>query len=227
MSARILIVEDEPAIAELLAITLTRNGHTPVIAANVQGAERLLGKHGIDLALIDWMLPDISGVEFIRRLRRDEVTRSMPVIMLTARREESDVIKGLDAGADDYVGKPFSPRELMSRVNALLRRTGAGDDSAITFTNLKIDLAAQRAYVDGEPISLGQREFQLLKFMAANPERVYSRAQLLDHVWGRSSEVEERTVDVHVLRLRKALKPNGAARLLQTVRGAGYRLGLP
>ncbi|MEM7376674.1 MAG: winged helix-turn-helix domain-containing protein [Pseudomonadota bacterium] len=227
MSARILIVEDEPAIAELLAITLTRNGHTPVLAADAPGAERLLGNQGIDLALVDWMLPGVSGLELIKRMRRDAVTKTVPVIMLTARGEEGDVIKGLDAGADDYVGKPFSPRELMSRINALLRRTGAGDDGVLAFANLTVDLAAHRAYVDGDPVALGQREFQLLKFLAANPERVYSRAQLLDHVWGRSSEVEERTVDVHVLRLRKALKPGGADALIQTVRGAGYRLGMP
>lgn len=226
MSARILIVEDEPAIAELLAITLSRSGHTPLLAADAAGAERLLGNQGVDLALVDWMLPGMSGLELIRRLRREDVTKALPVIMLTARGEEADVISGLDAGADDFVGKPFSPRELMSRINALLRRSGVGDEGVLTVANLTIDFDAHRAYVDSAPLNLGQRDYQLLSFLANNPERVYSRGQLLDHVWGRSSDIEERTVDVHILRLRKALKPGGADALIQTVRGAGYRLGV-
>ena len=226
MSARILIVEDEPAIAELLAITLSRHGHTPLLAADAAGAERLLANQSVNLALVDWMLPGMSGLELVRRLRREEVTRTLPVIMLTARGEESDVISGLDAGADDYVGKPFSPRELMSRINALLRRSGVGDESVVTIANLSIDFDAHRAYVNGEPLTLGQRDFQLLGFLASHPERVYSRGQLLDHVWGRTTDIEERTVDVHILRLRKALKPGGADSLIQTVRGAGYRLAV-
>ncbi len=226
MSARILIVEDEPGIAEVLAITVSRSNHTPLLATDAAAAERLLANQTVDLALVDWMLPGMSGLELIRRLRRDDATSALPVIMLTARTQESDIISGLDAGADDYINKPFSPRELMSRINALLRRSGGGDKGVLQVANLTLDFDALRAYVDGEPLSLGQRDFQLLSFLAANPERVYSRGQLLDHIWGRATDIEERTVDVHILRLRKALKPAGADDLIQTVRGAGYRLGL-
>jgi len=224
--AQILVVEDESSIRDMLRYAMERDGHTVHAAGSVAAARALLADHSIDLALVDWMLPGGSGLEFVRALRKNEITSSLPVIMLTARTDEHDITAGLDAGADDYVTKPFSPRELGSRIRALLRRSR--DFSAFEKLErgpLTLDLAAHRVTVDAVEIPLGHTEFKLLAFLMQNPDRVYSRAQLLDHVWGPGTFIEERTVDVHVLRLRKSLKPHAAAGLLETVRGAGYRFG--
>ena len=226
--AQILVVEDESSIRDMLRFALERDGHVVHAAGSVAAARALLAGQPMDLALIDWMLPGASGLELVRALRRDERHQTLPVIMLTARTGEHDITAGLDAGADDYVTKPFSPRELGSRVRALLRRSRDFDtDETLVRGPLTLDQAAHRVSADGVEIPLGHTEFKLLGFLLKHPERVYSRAQLLDHVWGPGTFIEERTVDVHVLRLRKALKPYGADTLIETVRGAGYRLGLP
>ena len=177
--------------------------------------------------VIDWMLPGVSGVELARRLRRDEMFAQLPMIMLTARGEEADTLKGFDAGVDDYITKPFSPRELIARVRALQRRAGQPSDGVVQIGNLTIDLKSHRLSVDGQAIHLGPTEFRLLSFLVQHPDRAFDRAQLLDRVWGRSVYVEERTVDVHVLRLRRALKPHGLDKLIETVRGIGYRFAQP
>ena len=224
--AQILVIEDEPSIREMLRFALERDGHEVHEAGSSAAARAVLADRDIDLALLDWMLPGGSGLEFLRALRREERSRSLPVIMLTARTEEHDVTAGLDAGADDYVTKPFSPRELGSRVRAQLRRSrDFGVDETLVRGPLKLDRAAHRVSADGNEIALGHTEFKLLSFLMKHPERVYSRAQLLDNVWGPGTYIEERTVDVHVLRLRKSLRPYGADVLIETVRGAGYRLG--
>ena len=225
MSARILVVEDEPDIRDLVRFALERDGHEVLDAPDVARAAALAAGAAPDLALVDWMLPGGSGLEYVRRLRRDEATRTLPVIMLTARTDERDVAAGLDAGADDYLTKPFSPRELQARVRALLRRSrDYADGARVEIGPLTLDVAAHRVRAGDEPVALGHTEFKLLAFLMKHPDRVYSRAQLLDHVWGPGTFIEERTVDVHVLRLRKALRPHGADALLETVRGAGYRM---
>ena len=224
--AEILVVEDESSIRDLLRFALERDGHVVHDAGSAAAARALLAAHDIDLALIDWMLPGGSGLELVRALRREERHRSLPLIMLTARTEEHDITAGLDAGADDYVTKPFSPRELASRIRALLRRSRDFDsDGTLVRGPLALDHAAHRVSVGGQELSLGHTEFKLLAFLMKHPERVYSRAQLLDNVWGPGTFIEERTVDVHVLRLRKSLRPHGADGMIETVRGAGYRLG--
>ena len=226
--AEILVVEDESSIRDMLRFALERDGHTVRDAGSPAAARALLAAHPIDLALVDWMLPGGSGLELVRAMRRDERHATLPVIMLTARGEEHDITAGLDAGADDYMTKPFSPRELGSRVRALLRRSRDFDaDETLVRGPLTLDRAAHRVSAAGVEIGLGHTEFKLLGFLMKHPERVYSRAQLLDHVWGPGTFIEERTVDVHVLRLRKALRPHGADTLIETVRGAGYRLGSP
>ena len=226
--AQILVVEDESPIRDMLRFALERDGHEVHAAGSVAAARALLADRTMDLALVDWMLPGGSGLELVRALRRDERHQALPVIMLTARTSEHDVTAGLDAGADDYVTKPFSPRELGSRVRALLRRSRDFDaDETLVRGPLSLDLAAHRLRADDVEIALGHTEFKLLAFLMKHPERVYSRVQLLDHVWGPGTYIEERTVDVHVLRLRKALRPHAADTLIETVRGAGYRLGLP
>jgi two-component system phosphate regulon response regulator PhoB len=177
-----------------------------------------------DLVLLDWMLPGMSGVDLARRLRREDVTAKLPIIMLTARVEENDRVHGLEVGADDYITKPFSPRELIARINAVLRRSqGAADEAPIEYDGLSLDPVGHRVQINGERLSLAPTEFRLLHFFMSNPDRVYSREQLLDHVWGRGVFVEERTVDVHIRRLRKALAEQAYDRFIQTVRGAGYR----
>lgn len=224
--AQILVVEDESSIRDMLRYALERDGHTVHVAGSAAAARAVLADHAIDLALVDWMLPGGNGLEFVRGLRKDERTLSLPVIMLTARTDERDITAGLDAGADDYVTKPFSPRELVSRIRALLRRSR--DFSALDLLErgpLTLDQAAHRLSAGGVEIPLGHTEFKLLAFLMQHPDRVYSRAQLLDHVWGPGTFIEERTVDVHVLRLRKSLKPHSAASMIETVRGVGYRLG--
>ena len=224
--AQILVVEDESSIRDLLRFALERDGHVVHAAGSVAAARALLADRTVDLALIDWMLPGASGLELVRALRREERHASLPLIMLTARTNEHDITAGLDAGADDYVTKPFSPRELGSRVRALLRRSRDFDaDETLVRGPLALDRAAHRVSANGTEIPLGHTEFKLLGFLMRHPERVYTRAQLLDHVWGPGTFIEERTVDVHILRLRKSLRPHGADGLIETVRGAGYRFG--
>ena len=225
MAANILVVEDEPAIQELIAANLQRAGHHVIRAAD---AERALGivKDALpDLLLIDWMLPGMSGLSLAQQLRREDRTRGIPIIMLTARGAEADKIAGLEAGADDYVTKPFSPRELLARIRAVLRRRSPQlTDDAVEMAGLRLDPATHRVSGHGQPLALGPSEFRLLHFLMTHPERVHSRAQLLDQVWGDHVFLEERTVDVHVRRLRKALESTGHDRLIETVRGSGYRL---
>jgi two-component system phosphate regulon response regulator PhoB len=218
----ILIVEDEPAIRAMIAMALERAEFAVREAGDVPAAERAIADHRPDLILLDWMLPGASGIELARRLRRDEYTRDVPILMLTARAEEDDRVRGLDVGCDDYLTKPFSPRELVARIKALLRRSGQ-DDATLAVGSLRLDTLAHRVFANNAPVELGPTEYRLLHFFMSHPERVYSRAQLLDMVWGRGAYVEERTVDVHIRRLRKALETHQCDHLVQTVRGAGYR----
>ena len=225
MATSILVVEDEPAIQELVSYTCTSQGFDVRRADGARAAQAELRAELPDLLILDWMLPDRAGIELLRELRADARTKALPVIMLTARGAESDRVAGLDAGADDYLVKPFSPRELVSRVRALLRRRAPEhSDEALAFGPLTIDPARLEVTVDGNVARMGLVEFKLLKFLVSHPERVFTRAQLLDKVWGDHVFIEERTVDVHVLRLRKALAPLGVQQLVQTVRGLGYRL---
>lgn len=224
MPATILLVEDEPAIQELIAANLTRAGHHVLRAGDAETGQRIVRDALPDLILLDWMLPGMSGVEFAKRLRSEERTRSIPLIMLTARGEEQDKVAGLEAGADDYVTKPFSPRELVARIKAVLRRRAPETtEDAVEIGGLRLDPATHRLAADGIPVNLGPTEFRLLHFLMTHPERVHSRAQLLDQVWGDHVFVEERTVDVHIRRLRSALEPSKHDGLVQTVRGSGYR----
>jgi two-component system, OmpR family, phosphate regulon response regulator PhoB len=225
MSATILVVEDEPAIQELIAYNLKQAGHQPMRADNAEQAMNLVSNALPDLILLDWMLPGLSGVDLAKKLRADTRVKDIPIIMLTARAEERDKVLGLEIGADDYITKPFSPRELMARIKAVLRRRAPqmGDD-IIQVGGLRLDPASHRAFGGEQPLELGPTEFRLLHFLMTHGERVYSRSQLLDHVWGDHVFVEERTVDVHIRRLRSALENTGHDRLIQTVRGAGYRL---
>lgn len=224
MAATILVVEDEPAIQELIAYNLKLAGHQPLRADNAEQAMNLVQNALPDLVLLDWMLPGISGIEFARRLRADRRTRTVPIIMLTARSDEQDKLAGLDTGADDYITKPFSPRELNARIKAVLRRRAPQmTDDRVQIGGLALDPSSHRITGNNDPIELGPTEFRLLHFLMTHPERVHSRTQLLDQVWGDHVFVEERTVDVHIRRLRKALEPTGLDRLVQTVRGTGYR----
>jgi len=221
---QILIVEDEQPIREMIAFALRRAGFEVSEAEDSHRARVLMTDRRPDLVLIDWMLPDMSGLELTRHIKREPHTRDLPVIMLTARAAESDKVAGLDGGADDYVTKPFSPRELLSRINAVLRRAGgAGTDERIEIGGLTMDRAAHRVSADGTEVPLGPTEYRMLEFFMQNPERVYTRAQLLDRVWGGNVYVEERTIDVHIRRLRKALEEVSMSHLIQTVRGSGYR----
>ena len=224
MSAKkILIVEDEPAIREMIAFHLARAGYETLEATDCREARQQLADHRPDLALVDWMLPDSSGLELTRMLKRDPDYEDLAIIMLTARAEERDKVSGLEGGADDYITKPFSPRELVARIQAVLRRAGTAEDEILSAGLLQLDAAGHRVLASGEEIRLGPTEYRLLHFLMTHPERVYSRAQLLDRVWGANVYVEERTVDVHVRRLRKALLEAQADNYIQTVRGAGYR----
>ena len=220
---KILIVEDEQPIREMIAFHLSRAGFETLEAEDCRTARRMLADDRPDLALIDWMLPDVSGLELTRMLKRDEDYDDLAIIMLTARAEERDKVSGLDGGADDYITKPFSPRELVARIQAVLRRSGGSGDETISAGVLELDAAGHRVLSDGREIRLGPTEYRLFHFLMTHPDRVYSRAQLLDRVWGANVYVEERTVDVHVRRLRKALSVVGADDYIQTVRGAGYR----
>ena len=225
MSANILVVEDEPQIQELLAVNLEHAGHRVRRAASAEEAEAAIRAALPDVLVLDWMLPGESGLSLARRLRSDTRTKDLPILMLTARAMENDKISGLEAGADDYLTKPFSPRELNARIKAVLRRRApqlSGD--AVEIEGLRLDPATHRVSAGAERISLSPSEFKLLHFLLTHPGRVYSRAQLLDHVWGDHVYIEERTVDVHIRRLRKALEPTGHDRLIDTVRGAGYGL---
>jgi two-component system, OmpR family, phosphate regulon response regulator PhoB len=224
MQKCILIVEDEPAIREMVAFALRKAGMDPVHAADARAAQGMIAERVPDLILLDWMLPGTSGPELARRLRKEDLTRGVPIIMLTARGEETDRVGGFEAGVDDYVVKPFSPRELIARINAVMRRThGTDSDGIIEVGGLKIDSAAHRVYAGEVTVPIGPTEYRLLHFFMTHAERVYTRSQLLDYVWGGSVYVEERTVDVHIRRLRKTLEPFRCDGLVQTVRGAGYR----
>ena len=220
---RILVVEDEPAIAELIAVNLRHNGFAPVWAEDGDAAQREIDAVLPDAILLDWMLPGQTGVALARRWRADPRTKAIPIVMLTARGDESDKVSGLDAGADDYVTKPFSTQELLARIRAVLRRrTPEKSEETVTLGGITLDGAAHRVSWKGRPLKIGPTEFKLLHFLMKHPERVHSRQQLLDRVWGDHVFIEERTVDVHVKRLREALGPGGA--LVETVRGAGYRI---
>ena len=224
MTPTILVVEDEPAIQELIVINLKHAGFLAVRAGSAEEAESAIRAALPDLVLLDWMLPGQSGVALAKKIRADERTREMPIIMLTARVHEEDKVQGLEAGADDYVTKPFSPRELVARIKAVLRRRAPETtEDAVEIGGLRLDPATHRLAANGNPVNLGPTEFRLLHFLMTHPERVHSRAQLLDQVWGDHVFVEERTVDVHIRRLRSALEPSNHDGLVQTVRGSGYR----
>lgn len=224
MAVTVLVVEDEPAIQELIAYNLKQAGHQPLRADNAEQALVLVANALPDLVLLDWMLPGLSGIELAKRLRADKRTRAIPIIMLTARSEEQDKLQGLEIGADDYITKPFSPRELNARIKAVLRRRAPEmTDDLVQMGGLSLDPASHRVIGKGQPVELGPTEFRLLHFLMTHPERVHSRTQLLDQIWGDHVFLEERTVDVHIRRLRKALEPTGLDGLVQTVRGTGYR----
>ena len=220
----ILLVEDEAAIREMVELALSRAGFEMRAVADASQAERAIEQERPDLILLDWMLPGVSGLDFVRKLRRGDSTRDIPVVMLTARGEEGDRLSGFDAGADDYVVKPFSVKELMARIRAVLKRTTpAGDDDPIEIGGLRLDPASHRVTARGGIIRIGPTEFRMLHFFMGHPERVFTRGQLLDRIWGSNVYIEERTVDVHIRRLRKALSEHGFDRFVQTVHGTGYR----
>jgi two-component system phosphate regulon response regulator PhoB len=223
MSNKILIVEDERPIREMIAFHLERAGYETLEAEDCRQARQLLADERPSLALIDWMLPDMSGLELTRMLKRGDEYEDIAVIMLTARADEHDKVTGLDGGADDYVTKPFSPRELVARIKAVLRRSGVTESDVVSAGNIELDVAAHRVTANGREVHLGPTEYRLLKYLMTHADRVYSRNQLLDRVWGANVYVEERTVDVHIRRLRKALSEHDAELCIQTVRGAGYR----
>ena len=224
MPANILVVEDEPAIQELLALNLSQAGHHHIRAFSVEQAQKLIIETLPDLIILDWMLPGMSGIDFARKLKTDELTKAIPIIMLTARGEEMDKVRGLEAGADDYLTKPFSPRELNARIKAVLRRLAPQmTDDPIEVSGLRLDPATHRVSGNGITLEFGPTEFRLLHYLMSNPERVHSRSQVLDRVWGDRVFVEDRTVDVHIRRLRRALAASGHENLIQTVSGAGDR----
>jgi two-component system phosphate regulon response regulator PhoB len=219
-----MIVDDEPAIRDMVAFALRKADYLPVHAGDGREAADAIAERVPDLILLDWMLPGSSGLELARRWRREDLTRDIPIIMLTARGEENDRVSGLESGIDDYVVKPFSARELLARIKAVLRRSREDDDDgSVTVGGLRIDGAAHRVFAGDEPLQVGPTEYRLLHFFMTHADRVYTRAQLLDHVWGGNVYVEERTVDVHIRRLRKALEPAKLEEMVQTVRGSGYR----
>lgn len=221
---QILIVEDEKPIRDMVYFALDSDGYDIVEAVDGRQATEKLAQDLPSLILMDWMLPDVSGLELVRRIKRDEITSHIPIIMLTAKTEERDKIQGLDSGADDYITKPFSVRELSARIRAVMRRIeGEEGDNKLTYGKLTLDLDAHHVIIDDTQFEVGPTEFHLLEFFMTHPDKVYSRAQLLDFVWGRSKFVEERTVDVHILRLRKLLTPYNCHKMVQTVRGYGYR----
>jgi two-component system phosphate regulon response regulator PhoB len=224
VSARILIVEDEPSISELISLNLRLGGFEPHHAGDAASARAQIDTALPDLILLDWMLPDQSGVELARRLRADARTRDLPIIMITARAAEADKLGGFDAGADDYITKPFSPRELIARVRALLRRSAPeATDDPVEVAGLRLEPHTFRVLANGAQVRMGPTEFRLLHYLMKHLDRVLSRTRLLDGVWGDHVFIEERTVDVHIRRLRLALQPSGHDRLIETVRGGGYR----
>lgn len=219
----ILLIEDEPEIRDMLRFALTRAGFEVTGAESAEEALTYLDGVLPGLLIIDWMLPGMSGVDLARRLRKDDHTAHLPMIMLTARGEETDKLKSFESGVDDYITKPFSPRELIARVKALLRRSGSPEDGVIERDGIRLDIKSHELLINGAVVAIGPTEFRLLELFINNPGRAFDRSQLLDRVWGRSVYVEERTVDVHVLRLRKVLKPFGLNHLIKTVRSVGYR----
>ncbi|RZU47778.1 two-component system phosphate regulon response regulator PhoB [Fluviicoccus keumensis] len=224
---RILIVDDEAAIREMIGIALDLAGFDCLEAEDALQAHHKIVDERPSLVLLDWMLPGMTGIELCRRLKRDESLSEIPVIMLTARGEEDNMVQGLDAGADDYITKPFSTRELVSRIRAVLRRSSAlSAEKAIEVEGLKLDPVSHRITANGEPVEMGPTEYRLLAFFMSHQERAYTRAQMLDQVWGGNVYVEDRTIDVHIRRLRKALEPFGFERFIQTVRGTGYRFSV-
>lgn len=223
----ILVVEDEEAIREMLMIVLQQSGFEVIAAVDAKEAQRVLEQNKIDLILLDWMLPGISGVEWARRLKKESLYRDVPIILLTARGEEEDKVRGLEIGADDYMTKPFSPKELVARIKAVLRRTGKINDlGQIVLSDLVLDTEQHRLSIGIEQLDVSPTEFRLMQFFMTHPDKVYSRSQLLDHVWGSNIYIEERTVDVHIRRLRKILAEYGREDLVQTVRGFGYRFSV-
>lgn len=220
---KVLIVEDELAIREMLKFAFHSSEYTLLEAEDAEAAQVIIMDNRPDLILMDWMLPGMSGLELAQQLKADSNTKDIPIIMLTARGDENDRIRGLDCGADDYVIKPFSPRELMARIKAVLRRASPEQGEVIEIGGIKLDNATHRLSIDGKKLQLGPTEYKLLQFFMTHPERVYNRSQLLDRVWGGNVYIEERTVDVHIRRLRKVLAEHQSDHLVQTVRGAGYR----
>lgn len=221
----ILLIEDEEPIRNMVRFALSREGIDMIEAEDIATANKVLAERRPDLVLLDWMLPDTSGLQFLQSIQKDSDLNSVPVIMLTARAEEEDRIRGLEAGADDYIVKPFSPKEMIARVRAVIRRTTGGDiEGGLQAGDLTLNTVSYQVQCRGEEVPLGPTEFRLLRFLMSRPSRVYSRAQLLDNVWHSGGEVEERTVDVHIRRLRKALEPFEYDGIIQTVRGVGYRL---
>ena len=226
-SFNILVVEDEDAIRGMLMMVLEQAGFMPIAAADAEDAQKVLDDNLPDLILLDWMLPGISGVEWARRLKKEPIYRDIPIILLTARGEEEDKVRGLEIGADDYMTKPFSPKELVARIRAVLRRSGKIQGQAqITLGDLMLDTEQHRLSIGDKQLEVSPTEFRLMHFFMTHPDKVYSRTQLLDQVWGRSVYIEERTIDVHIRRLRKILEEYGREDLVQTVRGFGYRFSL-
>ena len=225
MKANVLIVEDESPILELLALNISQAGYNPLRAISAEHAEKLINEALPDIILLDWMLPGMSGIDFAKKLRSNTLTKTIPIIMLTARSEELDKVKGLEVGADDYITKPFSPRELNARIKAVLRRKAPElTEDLLKINGLELDPVSHRVSGNNKPLEMGPTEFRLLHFFMSNPERVYSRSQLLDKVWGSQIFIEDRTVDVHIRRLRNILTKSQHEGLIQTVRGSGYRL---
>jgi two-component system phosphate regulon response regulator PhoB len=221
---KVLVVEDEAAIRDMIRFALEKAGMAVQTAANAHESLIRISEDRPDIILMDWMMPSVSGLELTRRLRKDSFTEDIPIIMLTARVSEDDKVAGLEAGTDDYVIKPFSPRELLARIRAVMRRSNPADDQGhIVAGPLSLDTISRRVLVNNEEIQIGPTEYRLLEFFMSHPGRAYSRTQILDHVWGSNAYLEERTVDVHIRRLRKALEPARASEYLQTVRGHGYR----
>ncbi len=226
-SRKILVVEDEAPIRDMLCFVLEQNGYHAAMAADYDAALASLVEPYPDLVLLDWMLPGGSGIQIAKKMKQHEFTRNIPIIMLTARGEEEDKVRGLEVGADDYVTKPFSPKELMARIKAVIRRVAPTSlEDVIDIQGLKLDPVSHRVTALEQPLDMGPTEFRLLHFFMTHPERVYSREQLLDQVWGTNVYVEDRTVDVHIRRLRKAIALAGHDKLVQTVRGAGYRFSV-
>jgi two-component system phosphate regulon response regulator PhoB len=224
MKANILIVEDEESILELIAINLHQSGFKPIRSLNAESADKLIHEQIPDLIILDWMLPRMSGIDFAKRLKSNTLTKKIPIIMLTAKNEEENMILGLNSGADDYLTKPFSPRELVARIKAVLRRkTPELIEEPIEINGLHLDPTNHRVRSNNNSIRIGPTEFKLLHFFMKNPERLFSRNHILDKVWGNKAEIEDRTVDVHIKRLRNSLSSEGKQKLIQTVRGIGYR----